>query len=303
MTIYPKFAEKTNSALAEIFIEFKWKSSDDPFCCTGGDGSFPSTTKTARDTLGQITSYAAVQFGAQFRTHLYSIFICQDTARILRWDRSGTIVTEAIKYNESPFLADFFRRYTKAPPAMRGIDTSVFEPTTSDLSDVRKVLAWDRDIPLFKLSIPVACGLPRFFIVRSPIATPYTPPGRATRGFVAYDLLGKAFVYLKDSWRIDLPDITAEGLVYATLEKASVSNIARCIVAGDISDHVTKTQEYASKPWVKDHDNKAHFIPHRHYRLVLNVIGRSLMEYKSSYEMTTAVRDALVGKSLDLALN
>lgn len=37
--------------------------------------------------------------------------------------------------------------------------------------------------------------------------------------------------------------------------------------------------------------------------LVLDVIGHSLTEYNSSYEMTTAVRDALVGKFLDLALN
>ena len=301
LTIYPNFAEKTNSALAEIFIEFKWKSSDDPFCCT--DDSFLSTAKTARDTLGQITSYAAVQFGAQFRTHLYSILICRDTARILRWDRSGTIVTEAIKFNESPFLAEFFRRYSQAPPAMRGVDTSVIEPTASESSDARKALGWECHIPLFKLSVPAACGLSRFFIVQAPIATPYTPPGRATRGFKAYDLSGKAAVYLKDSWRIDLPDITAEGLVYATLEKASVPNIARCIVSGDILDHATKTQEYANKPWVKDHDSRARFIPHRHSRLVLDVIGRSLTEYKSSYEMTTAIRDALVGESLDLALN
>ena len=110
-------------------------------------------------------------------------------------------------------------------------------------------------------------------------------------------------MYLKDSWRIDLPDITAEGLVYAKLEKDFDSNIAHCIVWGDISDHVTKTQEYASKPWVKHCDAKACFIPHRHSRLVLDVIGCILTEYKLSYEMTTAIRDALVGKSLDLALN
>ena len=122
----------TDSSLAEIFIEFKWNPSDDPFCdvhdvscsqCKAGMvKSFLCGSKAGNDTLGQITSYAVAQLGSQFRTHLYSVFIVKGTARILRWDRSGTIVTEAIPYNESPFLAEFFRRYSKASPEMRGKD-------------------------------------------------------------------------------------------------------------------------------------------------------------------------------------
>jgi len=38
------------------------------------------------------------------------------------------------------------------------------------------------------------------------------------------------------------------------------------------------------------------FIPHRHYRLVLDIIGRSLTTFKSSYEMVAAIRDALYGE-------
>jgi hypothetical protein len=188
---------------------------------------------------------------------------------------------------------------------MHGVDTSVKNPTIKEQKEVRRALGWDDDIPLFKLSIPTAGGS-RSFIVRSPIAIPYTPPGRATRGFEAYDLLEKTAVFLKDSWRIDLSDITAEGLVYTRLEQASVSNIPRCIVSGDILDaryHGTKTQDYIGKSWVEEVTGKAQLIPHHHYRLVLDIIGRSLTEYNSSYEMTTAVRDALVGKFLDLALN
>ncbi|KAF8229269.1 hypothetical protein L208DRAFT_1287467 [Tricholoma matsutake] len=48
--------------------------------------SFLHQTKTANDTLGQITSYAAAQLGSQFQTHLYSIFILKDTARLLQWE-------------------------------------------------------------------------------------------------------------------------------------------------------------------------------------------------------------------------
>ncbi|KAI9466125.1 hypothetical protein BJY52DRAFT_1110112, partial [Lactarius psammicola] len=66
----------------------------------------------AKDTLGKITAYASAQRGSQFRTHIYYIFILRQTARILRWDRTGTIVTQPIEYNESPLPAEFFRRYS-----------------------------------------------------------------------------------------------------------------------------------------------------------------------------------------------
>lgn len=35
----------------------------------------------------------------------------------------------------------------------------------------------------------------------------------------------KEVVLLKDSWRVDLPDILVEGVMYDTLMKASVCNI------------------------------------------------------------------------------
>jgi hypothetical protein len=119
---------KTDSSLAELFIEFKWNAGDDPFCDTYGcpccnvpnTKSFLRDTKLSVDTLGQITSYAATHLGAQFRTHIYSVFIMKDTARILCWDRSGTIITEAFKYNESPYLTEFFRRFSTVSPEMRG---------------------------------------------------------------------------------------------------------------------------------------------------------------------------------------
>ncbi|KAF8227900.1 hypothetical protein L208DRAFT_992380, partial [Tricholoma matsutake] len=102
----------TDSSKVEMFLESKWKSSDDLFHDDGKTvKSFLHDTKAAKDTLGQITAYAAAQLGSQFCTHIYSVLIVKDTARILRWDRSGTLVTEAIKYNKSHYLAEFFHRY------------------------------------------------------------------------------------------------------------------------------------------------------------------------------------------------
>jgi hypothetical protein len=299
----------TDSALAEIFIEFKWDPNDDPFCdmyevLDSKYQSFLRDTKGAYDTLGQITSYAAAQLGAQFRTHVYSVFILRDTARILRWDRSGTIVTEVIKYNESDALTQFFVRYSKAPPAMRGNDESASDPTPGEALAARKALQLDKTVPLVKLLIPDADGGPRYFVTSTPEAPLYTPPGRATRGFKAYDTLLKTAVFLKDSWRIDLPDIQPEGQVYRTLRNAAVCNVPHCLASGDIFSaefHATKTHIYATKRWACR--SATHFIPHRHYRLALDLIGRVLVEYRSSYELVSSMRDALFGEFLQCRLS
>ena len=298
----------TDSASVEIFIEFKWDPGDDPF----GDmhevkrvidgktvsvQSFLHETKAADDTLGQITSYAAAQLGSQFRTHIYSVLIGKNMARILRWDRTGTIVTEPIRYNASSHLVEFFRRYSRASPAMRGMDQSVSDPTPTEAAAARRLLELDDTVPLVKLEIPRAGRASDYFVTSTPRATPYTPPGRATRVFHAYDITRERKVLLKDSWRVDLPDIQAEGKTYDTLMKASVRNIPRCLASGDITTdkyHATITKDYTTAPWACY--TGAHFVPHQHYRLVLDVIGRTLIKFESSYEMVTAVCDALIGE-------
>ncbi len=302
VSLYPGSTNevKTNSSISEIFTEFKWHPKDNPFCDVydvGSSESFLRGTQAGKDTLGQITSYAAAQLGAQFRTHIYSVFILRNTARILRWDRSGTIITEAIKYNEDCFLVEFFRRYSKASPAIRGIDVSVSLPTTLQAKLARKALQLDSSIPLVKLSIPLDIGnAQHYFVVPTPSATLYTPPGRATRGFKAYDISHRNVVFLKDSWRIALPDIHREGSIYKILNDTEVPNVPRCIASGDIKldYHATQTNLYAEKSWACRLG--ARLIPHQHCRLVLDVVGRVLHEYSSSYEMVSAVRNALIGE-------
>jgi hypothetical protein len=297
----------TDSSLAEIFVEFKWDYPDDPFCDvymvkldpTSEETvkSFFRNTKTSDDVLGQITTYAAVQLGSQFRTHIYSVLIVKDTARIFRWDRSGAIVTEAIHYDKSPLLVDFFRRYSKAPPDMRGVDQSVSDPTLEEARAARQALELRANEPVFKLAVPVQGGAPRFFITSAPRAAFYTPPGRATRGFHAYDISQATLGFLKDTWRVDMRQILPEGETYKLLSEARVCNIAGCIASGDIlttAYHATKTASYTSAEWACF--TEAHFVPHRHYRLVLDVIGRSLLAFRSSYEMVAAVRDAVLGR-------
>lgn len=318
VSVYPARTDdvKTNSALVEMFIEFKWDKEDSPFddvkdkpypdnddkssndadTSTSGKRFFIRNFKRARDTLGQITSYASAQLSAQFRTHIFSVLIVCNTARLLRWDRTGTIVTDAFKYNESPFLAEFFSRYSNASDARRGKDESVSKPSSEEETTARRLLPYDVNVPLVKLSIPDLDG-PRYFITSTPEAAIYTPAGRATRGFMAHDISENKLVFVKDSWRIDMPDIQAEGMVYKALTEANVRNVPHCVASGDILSadyHATKTHTYSKEEWACA--EATHLIPHRHHRLCLDLVGRVLVGFKSSREMVSAVRDALVGE-------
>jgi Fungal protein kinase len=289
----------TDVARVEVIIEFKWHETDNPFCKPyplpedPNRSFFLCDSKSGHDTLGQITLYAAAQLGSQFCTHIYSVLIVKDYARLIRWDRSGAIVTEAIPYNMNPALAEFFRRYHKAPPNVRGVDTTVMVPTDEEIALARDCLDLDKKLRLVKMTVP-AGDSEWSYVATTPIAQPYTPPGRATRGFVAYNLQRRRKVFVKDTWRVDLPDIEREGETYELMARAQVRNIASCSAAGDIGNHQTLTHLYANKPWACH--RKRDLVPHRHYRLVLDVIGDDLTTFSSSREMLRYMVHALEGK-------
>ena len=219
-------------------------------------------------------------------------------ARLIRWDRSGTIVSGSIDYNSGCLLADFFRRYSAASHEMRGFDKSVSFPTPEEAADARLALSLPNTVPLVKLEVQSPDrSQQRYYVVATPVATTYTPPGRGTRGFEAYGITECKRVYLKDTWRLDLPEYMPEGDTYSRLMKAKVRNIPQCLIWGDVLDsqyHATKTQSYAGAFWDSPHDDI--FLPHRHYRLVLDIVGRKLTSYKSSFEAVRGIRDCLIGK-------
>jgi len=104
---------------------------------------------------------------------------------------------------------------------------------------------------------------------------------------------------MKDSWRVDVPDIWVEGLIYNKLKAASVCHVPDCLSSGDILTnqyHATKTFKYVNAQWACY--LTAHFVPHQHYHLTLDVIGHSLTTFQSSYEMVSVVHDMIIGKLL-----
>ena len=181
---------------------------------------------------------------------------------------------------------------------MRGIDQSVSDPTPEEKNVARWALVLGNDILLIKHEIPSTsrCA-PQYFIITTAWAAIYLPPGQATCGFWAYDISQVAICFLKDSWRVNLPDIQAEGLTYEALKNAKVCNVLKSVAYVDISTtkyHATKTLTYAKETWACS--NFDHLIPHQHYHLTLNIVGCSLLAFNSSYEMVAAVHDAIVGR-------
>ena len=193
----------------------------------------------------------------------------------------------------NPALVEFFCRYYKAPPNVHGVDTTVMVLTDEEIALTRDCLDLDKKLHLMKMTVP-AGDSEWSYVTTTPIAQPYTPPRHATCGFVAYDLQRQRKVFIKDMWRVDLPDIEREGETYKLMARAQVRNIALCSAAGDIGNHQMLTHLYANKPWACH--RKRDLVPHQHYRLVLDVIGDDLTKFSSSWELLRYMVHALEGK-------
>jgi hypothetical protein len=144
------------------------------------------------------------------------------------------------------------------------MDQSISRPTLTKAAVARQALELDDTVQLFKLEILKKGSAPEYFIMQAPTATASTPPGHSTCVFIAYDIARRNNVLLKDSWRINLLNIHPEGLTYEMLMNASVCNIPRCLVSGDIKTnkyHATITDIYGKAKWAKMTID-THFIPH-----------------------------------------
>ncbi|KAI0057011.1 hypothetical protein BV25DRAFT_1920544 [Artomyces pyxidatus] len=299
----------------EMHIEFKYNTFGDPFqdpvfvdavgFANRRSQSFEKVDcEMAADTCGQIVAYASAQMYLQFRTHCFSILVVGDRARLIRWDHAGVVATVAFNYVLEPqLLVDFFQRYVQASDAVRGKDRTVRDATPEErcaaeahLGPSDRYLTLEVAIsfmdPGTEETVPI-----RTLIVAAPRYSTHTLLGRSTRGMVAFDMTSQRKVFLKDTWRIDLPELSKEGDTYEVLQAANVKNIAKFIGACDVSDtmggeHATLTQVYARMAWACGTDN---VIGYRHYRLLLDTIGEPIWMFKSSRQLISTVWDALEG--------
>jgi hypothetical protein len=277
-------------------IEVKYNIEDDPFTDKpdSKDSSFEHWSTQSRDTLGQLTSYALTHLGSQFRSFIFSLLLFKKEARIMRWDRAGAVATQRFPLHR---VAEFFTRYNKAPPGARGFDTSTTDELLSDIeSTAREALRVDRTTPLLRFSVPRGDKEVHYIGAKPVFDGNSSLTGRSTRAFPVFDQETRRIVFMKDTWRIDLPEMAQEGHIYKHLSDAGVPNIAPFEMGADIPNHRTRTQDFVSKEWALP--IRRDLRPHQHYRLVLGVVGRPLSSFTSTWELVRAIRDAICGKSV-----
>lgn len=296
------------------FLEFKFSAADDPFCDPlspdqrrNRNFPFERDTEKHMQNRGQIGSYSAALLGSQFRIHLFSVSICGATARFIRWDRTGAVVSRSFNYQRNPeLLANFFWRYSHHDRRQQGYDPTITIASAEEIeearsafcthgmksSDFRKVMVPSRGNPKPDLEQPFIIPSPPQYDCRSPFA-------RATRPMTAFDCTSRELVFLKDYWRPNVEGMTKEGDIYAILHAHNVSNIAPFGTGNDVRDHATRTQEFVGATWDCSQlleGEKVKLPCLWQYRMTLLVIGSPLTQFSSSAEFVGAIKDAMIGK-------
>ncbi|KAI0668608.1 hypothetical protein C8Q78DRAFT_1155390 [Trametes maxima] len=253
----------TNWTFVELCIECKTEG--DPF--DDKEPDFVAKNDEGKQILGQVLSYIELMFKRQHRTCIFLVLILGEMCRIIRFDRSGAVVTQAFMYkNKRGVLIEFLWRYARWDRSTRGHDPSVTLITPdSQLSkamvarggkdkDPKKPDDYVRQLfadslnpgwSWWKFRVDDKKG-PRYFVAGKPNFIASGVAGRGTRGFVALDEanLDGPFYYLKDAWRVSSHHIDKEGTTLRYLNKKGVHYVPTLECHGDVLEvQTTKTQD------------------------------------------------------------
>ncbi|KAI0713678.1 hypothetical protein C8Q76DRAFT_467703 [Earliella scabrosa] len=323
-------------------------------------------SETRQDVRGQVTHYVAHSFACQHRTAVFLFLITGRKIRVTRWDRSETIFTESFDYiDDRTRLRDLLYGFSPLSREEQGFDSTatplteddddfakmdkVALPCAADVSEVEGTLvsaeskgpytlvftrdSWRTSIQdpscRYRLSVPTPNG-DRFFLVGKPLFVAPGMSGRGTRGFIAWDVSGDRFVFLKDAWRPCYENVDTEGKVLRELRAAGVPNIPTTVCDGEL-DQVTAAHFHASrlvtKPaileprgekrkadnpqGVADENEQDHPVceqnspdasvnrgknlirPVRHYRIVMEEVCLPLCDFKTGRQFVSILRDCV----------
>ncbi|KAL0570119.1 hypothetical protein V5O48_011842 [Marasmius crinis-equi] len=256
--------QTTDFGLMETQIEMKSKVESDPFRDpplgqrweTRGKGVKIESQERAHN-LGQITTYAGISLAASYRTHLFTVLIVKDRARLIRWDHSGAIVTRAFEYAcENSPLAEFYLRYAQLSRAEQGFEADVepVDETDTRVQEALKALkAYDQDYwyglsdqrreevdPPRRWHRIILDG--KEFIVPSPLYNRRfcSPFARTTRHSLAYYVEGKYLCFMKDHWRDLGSRSPPESEVYDLLKEKQIPHVAEKLAGADVTGSNTK---------------------------------------------------------------
>ncbi|KAJ7057793.1 hypothetical protein C8F01DRAFT_1028070 [Mycena amicta] len=226
-----------------------------------------SSSARGRDTRGQvITCLNAIQT-SQLRTHSFAVLIIGNRCRLLCLTRSAMVVTTRFDYTNTPFLMLFLWRLSQAPPDVQGLGTfqQVNAGGAHDALPARKLIdAIGKPLR----SVPIADD--SLYVSHS-----FTRVRRGARCFPAVEPQIHRTCLLKDTWRV--LDYHSEREIYAWSEDMDCGE-------DDVPLSWSALNAQAARQ-------------HQHYRLVLNAVGRPLVEFGSTYELVKCVLDAVQAHS------
>ena len=179
-----------------------------------------------QEGFGQHMSYVTEIFARQPRVFLYTVYMVGSRARLLRWDRSGYVVSESFDIRERPdILCEFVWRFSQSSPGGRGHDMSISVARPGEEELFRRVVkehvlsqlgpGEDVDQAMTQHYEPgqvfAAALVPNDFtaieenicriLFSRPVITPAYLTGRATWGCWAVDAAFERIVFLKDTWQ------------------------------------------------------------------------------------------------------
>ncbi|KAI0090919.1 hypothetical protein BDY19DRAFT_664088 [Irpex rosettiformis] len=259
-------------------------------------------SKEGKESQTQLSKYATEMMIRQHRTFVFIVYIASDQARLTRWDRVGCIVSTPINLaKESWKLLNFVYRLGLMSNDELGYDTTAVLATEEELKELiafrpmndyaakRAKEIIDNRVyhPIHKVicSNELTGDTPHFIGKHS--SASYSPTGRATIGYVTFNMRGKngpRLSFRKDYWRPVLPNLRTELGIYELLKAKGVRRIATVIGGGDIANQRTVTQKYLGRRKLAER---------AHCHIFIEELARPLADYTSSGVMIAAVYHAL----------
>ncbi|TCD61654.1 hypothetical protein EIP91_008122 [Steccherinum ochraceum] len=299
-------------AFGHVKIGVENKVSNKGFGCELTD-DFLSAGVEAEKTQGQLAQYAAEIQLRQHRTFVFMISIYRTFVRIIRFDRVGGIVTECIDLRtDSHKLYEFLHRIKSFSDRELGYDpTATMLPNDIENADLNRLnaaisaLPSDSRVtpfiqnafggeqwPVYELEVPVKNDPKnrQHFLVRNLSTSTQTPlTGRATKGYIAFDLSNDSFCFLKASWRADSEEIRSELEVYKHLEPFKIRGIATVVCGGDLPASTDQDCTQLQSTETQNAHPSRIYLPRIHTRLVLKEIGVPLKYFDDFEELSQTV--------------
>ncbi|GBE84788.1 predicted protein [Sparassis crispa] len=125
----------------------------------------------------------------------------------------------------------------------------------------------------------------RYFLIGRPRFAAHSPTGRATWGYVAYDMEAGGLAFLKDTWRPDSSRTHTERQVYERLYRHDVQPFYMVVMS-------VQPENNASRRRTQDFGDSV--LGRIHYRLVMKEVGRPLDDHYDSVEMVGVIFYALM---------